>query len=259
MLELVANCSLLFTEFDLYDRPSAARAAGFNQIELWWPWSTPVPDDGEVDRLVSAVTGAGVQLAGLNFFAGDLAGPDCGALSVPEFSEGFSRNVPVVVDIAERLGTRLFNALYGNRDDGISSELQDELAAENLALAADAVRHLGGVILIEPVSGPKPYPLRTAADAASVVLAARSAGVTNVGMLLDIYHLAANGDDVGRAIEHHIGMIEHVQIADAPGRGEPGSGLLDLDGYVRCLERHGYRGAIALEYKPTGATSDGLS
>ena len=92
VLPYAANCSLLFSEVDLLLRPAAARAAGFDAIEFWWPWpDTPVPADIEIDKFVAAVRDAGVQLIGLNFFAGDLAGPDCGVLSIPARSSRVSR------------------------------------------------------------------------------------------------------------------------------------------------------------------------
>jgi hydroxypyruvate isomerase len=175
LLSYLANCSLLFTEEPLLRRPAAARAAGFDAVEFWWPFAVPVPSDREVDAFTTAIEEAGVTLAGLNFFAGDLAGPDCGVLSIPGRSAEFRDNIDVVADIGERLGVRGFNALYGNRVDGVDPATQDELAAESIGLAAKAVASFGGTVLIEPVSGPKPYPLRTAADAVSVVRQARAA------------------------------------------------------------------------------------
>jgi hydroxypyruvate isomerase len=196
---------------------------------------------------------------GLNFFAGDLAGPDCGVLSIPGRSGQFRDNLDVVSGIGERLGVRGFNALYGNRVDGTEPAAQDELALESITLAAKAVSGSGGTVLIEPVSGPKPYPLRTAADAVAVVQRARAAGAANVGFLCDLYHLASNGDDLGAAIAAQAGLTAHVQIADVPGRGEPGSGRLDLDRYLAALEDRGYRGWVSLEYKPTGTTEESLA
>ena len=114
-------------------------------------------------------------------------------------------------------------------------------------------------MLIESVSGPKPYPLRTAGDAVAVVQRARAAGAANVGFLCDLYHLASNGDDLDAAIAAYAGVTAHVQIADAPGRGEPGSGELDLDRYLAALEDHGYRGWVSLEYKPTTTTEASLA
>ena len=258
-LPYLVNCSLMFTEEPLLRRPAAARAAGFSAVEFWWPFPIPVPSDREVDAFVTAVSEAGVTLAGLNFFAGDLAGPDCGVLSIPGRSSQFRDNIDVTAGIGERLGVRGFNALYGNRVEGVDPAAQDELATENITLAAKAAARIGGTVLIEAVSGPKPYPLRTADDAVSVVQRARAAGAPNVGFLFDVYHLASNDDDVDAAIAAHAGVTAHVQIADAPGRGEPGSGALDLDRYLAALEDHGYRGWVGLEYKPTSTTEASLA
>jgi hydroxypyruvate isomerase len=196
---------------------------------------------------------------GLNFFAGNLAGPDAGVLSIPARSRQFRDNIDVTVGIGERLGASGFNALYGVRVDGVAEQEQDDLAVTNIVDAARAAARIGATVFIEPVSGPKPYPLRTAADAAAVVDRARAAGAGNVGILFDIYHLASNGDDIDRAIAAYAGQVAHVQIADAPGRGEPGTGQLDLDGYLAGLEQAGYAGWVGLEYKPTVPTVDSLA
>ena len=258
-LPYLANCSLLFAEEPLLRRPAAAAAAGFTAIEFWWPWPDPVPPDHEVDQFVTAVQDAGVALIGLNFFAGDLAGPDCGVLSIPARSGQFRDNVDVATGIGQRLGVRGFNALYGNRVDGVPAAAQDELATENIALAAKAAAGIGAGVFIEPVSGPKPYPLRSADDAVAVVDRARGAGAANVTFLCDLYHLASNGDDLDAAIAAHTRVTGHVQIADAPGRGEPGSGRLDLDRYLVALQDRGYRGWVSLEYKPAASTEASLA
>ena len=259
MTRYLANCSLLFAELPLLERPAAAREAGFTAIEFWWPFAVPVPADAEVEAFAGAVADAGVRLVGLNLFAGDLAGPDCGVLSIPARAAELRDNLDVAAGLGERLGVQVFNALYGNRVDGVPPEAQDETAAENLALAAAAAGRIGATILIEPVSGPKPYPLRTADQAVAVVDAARTAGAANVGFLCDLYHLATNGDDVPAAIARHAAKIAHVQIADAPGRGEPGSGKLDLDGPLALLREHGYDGWVSLEYRPTTTTEESLT
>jgi hydroxypyruvate isomerase len=259
-LSYAANCSLLFTEVPLLERPAAARAAGFDAVEFWWPWPhQPVPSDREVDAFVSAVTDAGVRLVGLNFFAGDLAGPDCGVLSIPARAPEFGDNIEVTVGIGERLAVPAFNALYGNRVDGAEPEAQDELGTENLAQAAQAASRIGATVLVEPVSGPKPYPLRTAADVAAVVERVRSAGAANVGFLCDLFHLANNGENLDTVLADHQRLIAHVQVADHPGRHEPGSGALDLDRYLSAIEAGGYSGYVALEYIPSTTTSESLA
>jgi hydroxypyruvate isomerase len=259
-MNYLANCSMLFTERPLLERPAAAKAAGFDAVEFWWPWpDQPVPADADVDAFVRAVRDAGVQLVGLNFFAGDLAGLDCGVLSVPARSAEFRDNIPVAVEIGARLGASAFNALYGNRVTDASPAAQDALARENLALAAEAASVLGATVLVEAVSGPKPYPLRTADDAVAVVHDVRAAGHPNVAFLMDLFHLANNGDDLDAAIAKHAEATGHVQIADHPGRGEPGSGALDLERHLADLAARGYAGWVGLEYKPTTDTETSLA
>ena len=246
------NCSILFTELPLLERPRAARAAGFDAVEFWWPFDSPTPPEAAVDAFTRAIADAGVRLSGLNFAAGDMPGGDRGILSDPAMTAAFRDNVDIAVGIAETLGTRAFNALYGNRRDDLSPAAQDDVACENLAFAGRAAQRIGAIVLIEPVSGAPRYPLRTAADAVGVIDRVRAEhGATNLRLLADLYHLAVNGDDVSAAIRGYRDQIGHVQIADAPGRGEPGTGELPLGSYLGDLLAGGYRSYIGLEYKPT--------
>jgi hydroxypyruvate isomerase len=254
-LRYLANCSMLFTELPLLERAAAAKAAGFEAVEFWWPFARPVPAAAAVDAFTRSIRDAGVKLIGLNFFAGDLAGPDCGVLSIPARSSEFRDNVDVTVGIGAELGVPAFNALYGNRVDGVGPDRQDDLATENLVHAAKAAEAIGGTVLVEAVSGPKPYPLRTAEQVVAVLDRVTAAGAGNVGFLCDLYHLASNGDDIPAAIDRYAPRVAHVQIADAPGRGEPGTGSLDLDRHLTALAAAGYRGWVGLEYRPsTGDT-----
>jgi hydroxypyruvate isomerase len=194
-----------------------------------------------------------VQLVGLNFFAGDMPGGDRGLVSWPARAAEFRDNIDVTVGIGERLGCKAFNALYGNRIEYSSPEAQDELGAQNLALAARAAARIAGTVLVEPVSGAPAYPLLTAADALAVM---QRASEPNIGLLADLYHLAVNGDDVDKVIANHTDRIAHVQIADAPGRNEPGTGSLPLLRQLADLHAAGYDGWVGLEYKPSGASAD---
>jgi hydroxypyruvate isomerase len=198
-----------------------------------------------------------VALVGLNFFGGDLGGPDAGLASIPARADEFHRSVELAVGLARRLGTRRFNALFGARLQGVDAAAQDELGVGSLIDAARAVAAIDGVVMVEPLSGPKPYPLRTAADAMAIVDRVRGeGGVANVGLLADFFHLASNGDDVSAAIDRYAADIVHAQIADAPGRHEPGTGDLDLSDWTERLLAAGYDGWIALEYAPSGASAD---
>jgi hydroxypyruvate isomerase len=255
-LQFEVNCSILFTELPVLERPAAAKAAGFDAVEFWWPFAEAVPADRDVDAFVAAIRDAGVQLVGLNFFAGNMAGGDRGLVSWPARSGEFRENVAVVAAIARATGCRAFNALYGNRLEGADPTAQDDFGAENLAFAAAGVAPIGGTVLVESVSGPQPYPLRTAADAIAVIDRVRLGGVDNVAFLADLYHLSVNGDDLDEVIAKYADRIGHVQIADAPGRHEPGTGELDLDGYLAKLEQAGYNGWVGLEYVPSGASAE---
>ncbi|MGW0895086.1 hydroxypyruvate isomerase family protein [Saccharopolyspora sp. NPDC002578] len=251
------NLSILFTELDLLRRPAAAKAAGFDAVEYWWPFPAAVPSDREVDAFVRAVSDAGVALVGLNFFAGDLPSGERGVLSDPKRAGEFLDNLDVAVGIGDRLGCRAFNALYGNRIDGVAPSEQDDVATENLIRAAAATARIDGRVLIEPVSGVPTYPLLTAADALRVVDGVHEeGGVDNLRLLFDLYHLTVNGDDLDAVIERRARDIGHVQIADAPGRGEPGTGDIDFDHYFAALDAAGYTGYLGLEYKPSGASAD---
>ncbi|GAB3501494.1 hydroxypyruvate isomerase family protein [Amycolatopsis cihanbeyliensis] len=247
------NLSVLFTELPLLRRPAAARALGFDAVEFWWPFTRAAPGDREVTEFARAANDAGVTLVGLNFFAGDMAGGDRGLLSWAGRESEFADSVDIAIGLGEQLGCRCFNALYGNRIEGTTPSTQDDLALANLDLAATAAARIGARVVLEPLSGAPRYPLRTVADALAVV---DKAGRDNVFLLADLYHLAVNSDDLDALAAEHGSRIGHVQIADAPGRNEPGTGSLDIHRHLAALEAAGYRGFVGLEYKPSGPSSE---
>ena len=247
----VVNTSILFGDLPLERRPQAAREAGFTAVESWWPFASATPADREVDDFVRSVEDAGVRLVALNFPAGAMADGERGLVSLPGREAEWRDAVAATVGIGERLGVRLFNALYGNRTGGVAPAAQDALAIENLALAGRAAARIGGTVLLEPLSAAPWYPLRRAEDALAVVdRVAADTGVEALGLLLDLYHLAVNGEDLDRAVTVHGPRAVHVQIADAPGRGAPGTGELDLVRHLRRLEEVVYGGWVALEHMP---------
>jgi hydroxypyruvate isomerase len=255
-MSYTVNCSILLTELPLLQRPAAAKAAGFDNVEFWWPFAESVPADKDVTAFERAVTDAGVQLTGLNFNAGDMPAGDRGLVSWKGRCSEFKDNIDVIAGIGERLGCKAFNALYGNRMEEHTPEAQDELALKNLAAAAEGVAGIGGTVLLEPVSGAPRYPLLTAADALAVINSVKAAsGAQNIKLLADFYHLAVNGDDVEAVIENHAKDFGHVQIADNPGRGAPGTGQLPLGEWIARSRDLGYEGYLGLEYKEPAETA----
>ncbi|QEU90904.1 TIM barrel protein [Streptomyces kanamyceticus] len=248
------NLSILFTELPLLERPAAAAKAGFGAVELWWPWvDAPTPEQSELDALKKAIEDAGVQLVGLNFYAGQLPGPDRGALSIPgEESEKFRANLAVAADFAKSLGCTALNALYGNRVDGVDPSFQDELALENLARAAREAHRVGAILLIEALNKPESplCPIVSAPKAIEIVDKVNAlTGLGNAKFLMDLYHLSMNGEDLPSVIERYAAQTGHVQIADNPGRGAPGTGSLPLESLLDQLRAAGYDGWVGLEYK----------
>ncbi len=252
------NLSILFTELPLLQRPAAAAAAGFDAVELWWPFPEPVPADRELDALRTALTDAGTRLVGLNFDAGDMAAGSRGLLSRPADSARFRANIDVAVGFAASLGCTVLNALYGNRDPDVRIPEQRELATENLVLAAAAAERAGATVVIEALNSYESphYPITSSQKALDMIDYLKVVhGVPNIAFLADLYHLARMGEPVERLVELRSDRFGHVQIADPPGRGQPGTGELDWAAVLGRLAASGYRGHVGLEYKPVGPSA----
>jgi hydroxypyruvate isomerase len=257
--QLAANVSILFTEADLLERFGLARSAGFAAAECWWPFATAAPQRAEVDAFLSAVERSGLELVNVNFFAGEMAGGERGVLSHPARSQEFLDSLAVISAIAGETGCRTFNALYGQRLAGVSPEDQDATAAANLRTAVAELAPRSGTIVLEALTVGEngDYPLTSCAQIADIINGAL-AGSPGLKILFDAYHLTNNGENLPDSVRRFAGEIGHVQLADAPGRGEPGTGTIDFTGLIRCLDDSGYRGPIAAEYRPVAATADGL-
>ncbi len=251
-LKFDVNCSILFTELPLLKRPAAAKSAGFGAVEFWWPFAGPVPADDEVDSFIAALNDAGVQLAGLNFAAGDMAAGDRGWVCDPAKTTEFRDNIDVCVGIASRTGCTVLNALYGN--DRTSP---DDLAIQNLVTAARSAAQAGATVVIEALNAQENprYPITSTQAAITLIDAVRGEGAANVAFLADLYHLAMMGEDLPAVLTSP--YITHIQIADVPGRGAPGTGTVDFEALFGQLADQRYPGWIGCEYRPNdiGTTS----
>ncbi|MCW4459811.1 hydroxypyruvate isomerase family protein [Microbacterium sp. MPKO10] len=247
---IVANVSLLFARVPTAERFGAARAAGFDRVESWWPFATADPSPAEVDAWLRAIDTADVTLTGLNLYAGDMPNGERGVLSHPAREDEFDRSLAVTQRIADATGVDMFNALYGLRVTGVSDETAREVAIGNLKRATEALPD--GTMLLEPLSTAAngDAPIASLDDAESIRSAAAASGVGAIGLLFDTFHLAANGLDLVSELQGHAAHIAHVQIADNPGRGAPGTGTIDFPTVLSALAETGYRGGIAAEYAP---------
>ena len=252
-----ANISIMFAERSFLERPRAAAAAGFQHIEMWWPFPTATADTHAVEQLLRAIADAEVRLTCLNFFAGDMPSGERGIANRPDRRSELQANTDQLVTIAERTGCQLFNLLFGQRDERWSPAEQDEAAVRAIREAAADVRELGGTVLLEPLAVDLNggYRLSTTQQVIDL-LAGKLADVPNLALLFDVFHLGSNGADIVRLARDVLPWIGHVQLADSPGRGEPGSGNLPIAESVAALAAEGYRGLIGCEYKPTTRTED---
>lgn len=249
-----AHLHTLFLEHPLLERPRLAASHGFTAVDLWWPFDGPDPDDAEVDALAHALADAGVQVVSMNADSGDLPGGDRGFACDPAEQDRFRRAVASGIDVAVRLGGPRLNVLYGNRPAEGSLEEQDALAHEQLAAATAGAADRGVQVVLEALNDrdtPR-YPINTTAQAMAVIEAL--APQVQLGFLYDQYHLSVMGEDLGAALDRAGDSVHHVQIADVPGRHEPGTGTVDFPAFFALLEARGYRGAVGLEYFPLGAT-----
>jgi hydroxypyruvate isomerase len=244
-LRFSPNLSLLWAALPLPERFERAAAAGFGAVELWWPG----PRDAEL--LPELTRRYGLGLAALNFDAGDMAAGDRGLMADPARRDQFRANVPDALRIARACGCSQLNALVGLRQQPYSRELQLDCALDNVTWAADRAAATGAALLIEVVNPIEngPYLLTTTKAAVDFI---RRAGRENIRLLYDAYHRQRMEGDLTAALDACWPLIGHVQIADVPGRGEPGSGEINYRFFLDHLDQRGYDGYVGLEYRPSG-------
>jgi hydroxypyruvate isomerase len=252
VIALSAHLGTLFGELAPLERPAAARAAGFDAVEAWWP---PADDPGE---WIAAVRRAGVTAVLVNADGGDLAAGERGFCNVPARGDDVVAAAVAAARVVRACGGEVVNLLVGRDDGGRAPREQLDVARGVVREAADEVARLGARIVVEhlndrDVAGPL---LPTPAAAAAFVRSVRHEGVA---VLLDAYHAARMGLDPATEAVALGSLIGHAQFADHPGRGAPGTGRLDLDAFVAALARAGYDGHVGLEFVPAGPTAAALA
>ncbi len=245
------NVSILFKEVPFLERFARVAEAGFGAVEFWWPGN----DVEDLDAVARAVRDAGVSVALMNFSAGDMAAGDRGLAGDPDRSEEFRENVPVALELARSVGCRRMNILLGRELPGTEREEQLSLARENVGFAADEARASGIEVVVEAVNTFEngPYLLRTTGQAVEFV---RSVGRPNLRIQHDLYHMQRMEGNLVANLRQYMGVIGHVQIADLPGRGQPGTGEIHYAYVLAELEALGYSGYVGLEYNPTTETTE---
>ena len=249
MVKLAANLSMMFQDLPFLDRFDAAAEAGFSGVEFLFPY------DHDAALIAERAQQCGLQVVLFNLPAGDWEGGERGIAALPDRVEEFRAGVAKGLDYARALGCPRLHLMAGKVP--ASAECRAALVA-NIAHAADLAAADNVEILIEPINTRVDIPgyfYGTSAAALSVI---DEAGRANVRLQYDIYHMQIMEGDLARTIERLLPRIGHMQLADNPGRAEPGSGEINYPWLLSRIDALGYAGWIGCEYRPAGDTKAGL-
>lgn len=251
MPKFSANLSMLYTELPFLDRFEAAAKSGFQAVEFLFPYAYSVAD------IRSRLNDNGLQLVLHNLPAGDWDAGERGIACDPQRTDEFRTGVSRAVAYAQSLGVGQLNCLAGKAPAGVAPEVLHATFVTNLSYAAAALKDAGLRLLIEPINTydiPGFYLNRTQ-QALSILDAV---GADNAFVQYDIYHAQRMEGELAATMQKHLHRIAHIQLADNPGRNEPGTGEINYPFLFAHLDRIGYAGWIGCEYKPASNTHAGL-
>ena len=250
-MKIAANIGLLFPELPPLERIAAAKAAGFDGIELLFPY------DLDPHAVGAAAQAHGLPIVQLNSPPGDRAAGETGFAAVPGREAAFRESVGVGFDFMKACGSSQMHVVAGFPPAGTDARSVRDTFVRNLQWVCDEAAIFGARIMIEPLnSRDMPgYALSTLAQAADVI---GEVARPNLGLQFDLYHSQIMGGDLTRRLEQFAPLIRHVQIAGAPARNEPDRGEVNLPVVMSALARAGYDGWISAEYRPSGPTHDSL-
>jgi hydroxypyruvate isomerase len=251
MPKFAANLTMLFNEVPFLDRFERAAKAGFDAVEFLFPYAYKAVE------IKSRLEANGLRLVLHNLPPGDWDAGERGIGCLPDRVDEFRDGVAKAIDYAGALGVKQLNCLAGKAPLGASADTLRQTFVANLQYAANALRKAGIKALIEPINTfdiPGFYLCRTA-QALSIIDEVAS---DNLYLQYDIYHAQRMEGELAATLEKHLPRIAHVQIADNPGRNEPGTGEINYGFLFSHLDRIGYGGWIGCEYKPARSTEAGL-
>jgi hydroxypyruvate isomerase len=251
MPRFAANLSMMFTELPFLDRFAAAAAAGFTAVEFLFPYDFPAAE------IARRLKDNGLAQVLFNAPPGDWSQGERGQAALPgrqaEFRDGIAR----ALDYAAALECPRLHVMAGLAPAGVPHDTLTATYAANLAWAAEACAKLGVKPVIEPINH-RDIPgffLNTTDQAAAII---QAIGPDRIGMQFDLYHCQITEGDIVKRVEKHLPLIAHMQVADNPGRNEPGTGEVNWPFVFARIDALGFRGWIGCEYRPAGETLAGL-
>ncbi|RJG14071.1 hydroxypyruvate isomerase [Pseudomonas cavernicola] len=250
-MKIAANLSLLFTELPLLQRVAAAAEAGFDGVEVQFPYEV------QAAELSAALAAASMPLVLINLPAGDLLDGGAGLAAVPSRQAEFKAALEQAMAYAAVVRPACVNVLPGRLVEGCGREQAMATLVDNLRCAAEAFQSSGVRVLCEAIN-PLDMPGFLINTPQQLDELLRAVDHPNCAAQFDLYHMARQGLDLTAGIQLLAGRIGHVQFADCPGRAEPGSGQLDFSAVQRALAAIGYSGWLAAEYRPSSTSQDSL-
>jgi len=254
MTKLAANLTMLFNEVPFLDRFELASKAGFSGVEYLFPYDYSVDDIGErLDKY-------NLKQVLFDFPVGDFQGGERGIAIQPERQQEFQDGVGQAIEFAEALNCKRLTVLAGiaNEKTSSTSDEMEQLLIENLRYAADAVSGHEITVLLEALNtlDTPNFFVSTTQQSRSII---KSADRENIKLQYDVYHMQIMEGDLARTIETNLDLIAHFQIADNPGRHEPGTGEINYTFLLPQIDKIGYKGWVGCEYIPANETIEGLS
>jgi hydroxypyruvate isomerase len=251
MPKFAANISWLFTELPFMERFAAAKVAGFDAVECLFPYTS---DKNEIARALKTYD---LKMVLHNLPPGNWEAGDRGIACDPKREIEFQAGLFKAIDYAKTLGCTQLNCLSGKLPEGVSREQGHDMLVQNLRFAAGKLKSAGIRLLIEPINiyDIPDFFLNFTVDASAII---DEVGSDNLFIQYDVYHAQRMEGELASTIKKYLTRIGHIQIADNPGRGEPGTGEINYDFLFRYLDEIGYPGWVSCEYKPRTTTAQSL-
>jgi hydroxypyruvate isomerase len=251
MPRLAANVSTLFKELPFLERFAAAARAGFRAVEYQYPYEWPAQD------VAAAARAAGLEVVLHNMPRGDPQVGEHGTACLPGREQRFRDDLELALEYARLAGCKRMHCMAGVAPAGLERSVLHRTYVANLRYAGERLRKEGMRVLIEPLSaGTVAGCFLTGSSQAVQVI--EEVALDNVALQYDFFHMQTMEGNLAASVERMLPRIGHFQLADVPGRHEPGTGEINFDFLLRHVDRIGYSGWIGCEYNPAGDTVEGL-
>jgi len=251
MIRLSANLSTMFTEFPFLGRFEQAAISGFKGVEFWFPYQW------EMNEIAEQLNKQSIEVVLHNLPPGNWEAGDRGIACIPGREDEFRESVGLGIKYAKALGCQRLHCPVGIAPREFPEEIIRRTLVENLRFAAEATEKEGIRLLIEALNNNQ-FPGFYLTHTQQAVGLINEVGSDNLRVLYDSFHMQIMEGNLTNTIQGNLSYIGHIQIADNPGRHEPGTGEINFQNLLRFIEEVGYDGWIGCEYIPLGATRDGL-